>query len=186
MKPATAKQTVNSVLEYIAGFIQFAQLRNDLNAVWHWQECWCVMFGAFFGSYTPAHRAAPQRLPDTVVSTPLVRPRWFIEKYSRPARKVVGRTTERESSGRVRECFSINYDVLECGHKIEAQYGNNGTCKSRWRYCRACPPKDQQMREAGMTGSRAVTVQGRKQAAFAVTGAVNTISRASRVSRRAA
>lgn len=186
MTKATAKPLVDSVLKYFAGFIQFAQLRNDLQSVWHWQDCWCLMFQAFFGSYkvTVAHK--PTLVPSTVVSTPLVRPPWFVKKYSRPARKVIGRMAARARSGSDRECFSTDYDVLECGHKLPSQYREPGAPPARWRYCGLCPPKNQQMREAGMTGSVQGSVTAIQRPAFAVATAANPISGRGRVSRRAA
>lgn len=186
MKSSSARPIVDSVLSYIPGFIQLAQLRNDLHSVWHWQECWRLVFEQFFGAFILPRAKARPIAPYTVVSTPLVRPRWFVEKYSRPACKVIGQMTKRVRSGASRECFSIDYDLLECGHKIMARFSEPGTPPARWRYCKECPPKNQQMREAGMTGSNRSNLPSGTKTAFAVTGAVNTISRSRRVSRRAA
>lgn len=186
MKKRAATQWVDSVLTYFTRYITFSQLENDLQAVWHWQECWCLVFTHFFGSWTARRRTAQPSYPGTGDVQPIARPRWFAEKYSRPVRKVIGQRTERIGNAGAREYFSVSYDVLECGHEVESHLRVDGEPPAQRRWCKECPPKDQQMREAGMTGSLTKGASSMRDAAFAVARVANPISRARRVQEGAA
>jgi hypothetical protein len=186
MTPRSARELATSVLAYFDLYQQCAQRHNDLQAIWHWQDCWKLVFRNFFGSHKVKHPSPLVYVPDTVVATPLVRPRWFVEKYSRPARKVMSQIAERVKVANHREYFSTRFDVLACGHKIASHVREAGAPPQRWRYCKECPAKNQQMREAGIAGAEREGESPMTVKAFAVAGSANPISGARRVSRRAA
>lgn len=180
MKRRAATEWVDSVLEYFNRYITFSQLERDLQAVWHWQECWCLVFTHFFGSWSPRRRTTQPSIPGTGDVTPHPRPRWFVEKYSRPVRKVIDQRTERIGNAGAREYFSIHFDVLECGHSVESHLREHGQPPAQRRWCPECPAKNQQMREAGMTGSARSLGNHEATPAFAVARADNPIIRARR------
>lgn len=112
---------VNSVLDFLSRHERYAELSNKRSERFHFQECWCLVFRAFYGEYKVPH-VAPKPAPVITDVTIVLekRPKWFTDKYSCPMRRVIEVITRKGTS----------YDVLECGHKIESRI-DGSTAKHR-------------------------------------------------------
>jgi hypothetical protein len=137
----TAKQLTISILKDLELYERYATLRNDRSMVQHFQECWCMVFTHLYGGYTVPRVPATRRPEPSGIEVPASKPQWQINKYSRPARKVVAQVRERQRYGQRRDSFTVIYDVLTCGHKLLAAYRDDGSMHSKWRYCNECEPK---------------------------------------------
>jgi hypothetical protein len=127
-RPTTS---VTSILDYLARYERYAELSNRRSEKHHFQECWCLVFSAFFGDFRLAHYQKPAA-KEVVFSPPVnvTRPKWFTEHYSHPMRKVV-RTIK-------------GFDVLGCGHKIESHYDGTTAKHRRCKECKGLPPANEE------------------------------------------
>lgn len=119
---------VNSVLEYLQRYERHAELSNRRNERNHFQTCWTMVFSAFYGDFHVPRYIKPleQNTAELLPEEPQQRPKWFIDKYSRPMRKVI-----KHGKG---------FDVLSCGHKIASF---DSTAKHRrCKECKGLPPAE--------------------------------------------
>jgi hypothetical protein len=137
----TAKQLTDSILKQLELYERYAALRNDRSMVQHFQECWRMVFTHFYGGYTVPRVPATRRPESQAEIVPASKPQWQVNKYSRPARKVVAQVHEQQRYDNRRDTFTVTYDVLACGHKMLAAYKEDGSMVSKWRYCNECEPK---------------------------------------------
>lgn len=73
-------------------------------------------------------------------SVPTSKPLWFIQKYSRPMRKVVSRQQMLWSDARGHVALRLLYDVLECEHRLLSASGMEGDPLNKHRRCHECKP----------------------------------------------
>jgi hypothetical protein len=69
---------------------------------------------------------------------PPTRPPWFISKYSQPLRRVMRLKSQTQVTRRCRNPLTVSYDVLACGHVLQAHAASHNGKAPRWRRCREC------------------------------------------------
>lgn len=83
------------------------------------------------------------------------KPLWFIQKYSRPMRRVVSRQQQTWRNPRGHLALVLLYDVLECGHRLLSASGMEGDPLNKHRRCHECAPKASTASSDGARHSRA-------------------------------
>jgi hypothetical protein len=71
-------------------------------------------------------------------SVPASKPLWFIQKYSRPMRRVVSRQQKLWRDKRGHVVLRLLYDELECGHRLLSASGMEGDPLNKHRRCHDC------------------------------------------------
>jgi|SRR5215471_276388 len=137
-KTTAGRARVESVLGYFVLMERAASLHNDRDSMHHYQQCWLMVHERFFGCSAFRPKASAYPATDAAACASTARPRWFIEKYSRPLKRVVGRVSRRSSSAGADAGFLIVYDVLECGHQVECHTSITGERPARHRRCAQC------------------------------------------------
>ena len=120
---------VNSILR-LGTHERQSELSNWRNEKMHFQACWTLVFSRFYGDFRLAHYVRPQDQAAVFIppAPDAPKPQWFIDKYSRPMRKVV------------KTCKG--FDLLSCGHKITSP-GDGSTAKHRrCKLCKGIPPAE--------------------------------------------
>lgn len=74
-------------------------------------------------------------------SVPTSKPLWFIQKYSRPMRRVVSRQEKLWRNARGHVVLKLLYDVLECKHRLLSASGMEGDPLNKHRRCHECKAK---------------------------------------------
>ncbi len=146
------------VLDYFDVMIRLARSANDRRALNHWEHCWAMVAALVYGDCrVPPQFSAPQMAAMADIhqrhltsqygaassqcgtGTASPRPQWYIDKYSRPLRKVVARTIEQVPDARSRKIMEMHWDVLECHHKLSSHAHSYGARPARHRRCDQCP-----------------------------------------------
>lgn len=132
------ESTIADVLQYLERLKALAVWHNDRAGQRHYEECVNVVFEAITGLYTSPVIAHAVPLQPVASAQPATKPRWFIDKFSHPMRRVVRheqrRCRERVPAG----VLPVSYDVLSCGHEMESDAEFLGVPPAKHRRCREC------------------------------------------------
>lgn len=134
----TSGVSVLSVLRYLDSMKRVATWHNDIQGAKHYEECWVAFFEATAGAYR-----SPVCIPRSTTAVhqptkPADKPAWFTAKFSRPVREVIRRETRRCRNPVGAGSFPVSYDVLSCGHILEAQPQLPEQAPAKHRRCREC------------------------------------------------
>jgi len=138
MTPRQGKARVSHVLAYFETMERAAELRNKRVIVQHYRDCWLAVCEAYYGADNSPARTILHNSTAAAAAATSLRPRWFIEKYSRPMRKVVARTSKTVAGRRRGDEYTQQFDVLSCGHLIADHSADCGTAPAKHRRCEKC------------------------------------------------
>lgn len=137
-----ATRLIKSVLDYLNGMERLAAITNDRNSRVHFEECWSVVWRAYYGGYSVPSKTIIRSLAEYTAPVPAARPAWMIAKYAKPTRKVVARTTEHMDMGKRMPPAVVHFDVLECGHKLIGNENLGAAPPAKHRRCPLCVPAE--------------------------------------------
>lgn len=138
MTQRDASVFIHDVLQYFETLERAATLRNNRALTLHYQHCWLEVCEAYYGADSLPAREILRGTTAVVGPTAGSRPRWFIEKYSRPLLPVVGRVSRRLDSGESGAGVVIHYDLLSCGHQVEVFDIGPDHKPAKHRRCKKC------------------------------------------------
>lgn|SRR5262249_50855894 len=150
-----ARAFIGNVLNYFETMERAAELRNKRVIVQHYRDCWLVVCEAYYGADEGPARAKLHTSAAAAAHVCPVRPRWFIQKYSRPMRKVVARTSKTVAGRRRGDEYTEHFDVLSCGHLIADHSADHETAPAKHRRCEQC-------QSTASAGSTAAPTLGRR------------------------
>lgn len=127
---AQGARRVESIVRYLDTLKRIAQAHNENSVVRHLEECAAAVLEAFYGRYSLPRRELPyiDSVPISELPGPTVKPRWHIEKYSQPLRRVMERRLKR----------GCVYFILDCGHELEDITASLDVPCPKRRRCKEC------------------------------------------------